>query len=593
MAAAAGKKLRPRSGGESFESFIRGGYYYVDKTQYIRTIFEYDSDRLLMLRPRRFGKTLMMSTLRSFFEMNYENPGDTSAQRELFKGLDVMKDEEFCSEHMGQYPVVSLSLKETDALNFRNACDMLGQIIWRLACRFAWLKDSRVLIDEEKEAFSQLLDRRLICSGTEDAISIIQSSLVTLCSLLLRHCGRKPVLLIDEYDVPLQKAAMNGYYQPMSKVVGAMLGGALKSNDDIFIGILTGCLRATKEGIFTGLNNYSVNSVLSDDDDLSAAFGFTPDEVQSMFSYYGISDLYGQAKSFYDGYRIGSKEIFCPWDVTRYASDLLKPRVNGPASFDPPAYWNNTSNVQIITQYMPNLNHTEAVRLQNLLEGQSIEVRINEKMNYGDFNLSDASQFWNLLVYTGYLTLDQRGAGGIHRFRIPNAEIRECFDSNITAYYSMKGGKYFENYSKAITEAIFDGNTEGLTTALARALSTFVSARDVTGREPKENYYHGMLNGILVSAGDLIGEHSSNTDSGDGYADITVCSADFKVAAVIELKYASSRSELDSKAKEALRQIAEKDYAEKVRNRGIGKIFGYGIAFFHRQCSVAVEQLPA
>ena len=227
------------------------------------------------------------------------------------------------------------------------------------------------------------------------------------------------------------------------------------------------------------------------------------------------------------------------------------------------------------------------------LKNYAVKYGLNEKMNYGDFNLSDASQFWNLLVYTGYLTLDQRGAGGIHRFRIPNAEIRECFDSNITAYYSMKGGKYFENYSKAITEAIFDGNTEGLTTALARALSTFVSARDVTGREPKENYYHGMLNGILVSAGDLIGEHSSNTDSGDGYADITVCSADFKVAAVIELKYASSRSELDSKAKEALRQIAEKDYAEKVRNRGIGKIFGYGIAFFHRQCSVAVEQLPA
>ena len=481
---------------------------------------------------------------------------------------------------MGQYPVVSLSLKDTDGLNFRNALDQLGETIWILSYSFRWLMDSSILQAEEKKTFSKLLDHDLLCSGTESAISTMQSSLTTLCGALYRHCGKKPLLLIDEYDVPLQKAAMSGYYGQMSKVIGPMLSRALKSNECVYKGIMTGCLRATKEGIFTGLNNYSVNSVLTPNDSLSAAFGFTPDEVRSMLSYYDLGNLYDRTRDFYDGYRIGSKEIFCPWDVTSYVSDLLMPCDNGPESFSPPAYWNNTSNSQIITQYMPHLSEQDAVMLQALLDGQSVDVRVHEDMSYGDFDLSDAGQFWNL------------GSDDICWFRIPNAEVRKCFNSNIMAYYNTIGGKYFENYSKAITEALLDGSTDKLVTALNRALSTFVSARDTAGREPKENYYHGLLNGIIVSSGDLIGEHSSNTDSGDGYADITICSADYETAAVIELKYAASRAELNEKAKAALRQIEEKDYAEAERNRGFRKIFGYGIAFFHRQCAVESAELP-
>ena len=545
---AAGKRLRPAPGKENFRDLIEGGRYYVDKTQYLRTIFEYDSDRLLMLRPRRFGKTLMMSTIKSFFEMNYENPGDTSVQQELFKGLEVMKDTEFCREHMGQYPVISLTLKDTDGLDFRNACGQLGDTIWRLARRFTWLRNSMVLTAEDKEAFSMLLDRKMLCSGSNDAITTLQSSLITLCSALFWHTGRKPVLMIDEYDVPLQKAAMGGYYEQMSQVIGPMLSKALKSSDYVSRGILTGCLRATKEGIFTGLNNYSVNSVLSDDDSLSAAFGFTPEEVQSMLSYYGLGDL--------------------------------------------SAYWNNTSNSRIITQYMPNLDNSQAIMLQDLLDGRSVGVRVHEDMSYGDFDLSDAGQFWNLLVYTGYLTLDKRGTDDVYCFRIPNAEIRKCFDSNIMAYYHKKGGAYFENYSKAIAEALLDGSAERLSSALDDALLTFVSARDVACKEPKENYYHGLLNGIILSAGDLFKDHSSNTDSGDGYADITLRSAKHNVAVVIELKYAASRAELKDKAREALRQIIDKDYAEAVRDDSVHRIFGFGIAFFHRKCAVEAAELP-
>ena len=591
-AAPAVKTLIPSPGNESFEDFIRDSCYYVDKTQYLMTIFKYSSKRLLMLRPRRFGKTLMMSTIKSFFEMSYENPGDTSVQQELFNGLDVMKDNEFCREHMGQYPVVSLTLKDTDGLDFRNACEQLGETVCDLACRFDWLMDSQKLNAVDKTAFGKLLDHDLICSGTDDSINALQSSLFTLCRALFRHTGRKPMLLIDEYDVPLQKAAMGGYYGPMSKVIGPMLSRALKSNDYVSRGILTGYLRATKEGIFTGLNNYSVDSVLSDDDSLSAAFGFTPEEVQSMLSYYGLGDLYDRARAYYDGYRIGSREIFCPWDVTCYVSDLLKPRASGPESFAPPAYWNNTSNSRIITQYMPNLDNSQAIMLQDLLDGRSVGVRVHEDMSYGDFDLSDAGQFWNLLVYTGYLTLDKRGTDDVYCFRIPNAEIRKCFDSNIMAYYHKKGGAYFENYSKAIAEALLDGSAERLSSALDDALLTFVSARDVAGKEPKENYYHGLLNGIILSAGDLFKDHSSNTDSGDGYADITLRSAKHNVAVVIELKYAASRAELKDKAREALRQIIDKDYAEAVRDDSVHRIFGFGIAFFHRKCAVEAAELP-
>ena len=590
-AAPAVKTLIPSPGNESFEDFIRDSCYYVDKTQYLMTIFKYSSKRLLMLRPRRFGKTLMMSTIKSFFEMSYENPGDTSVQQELFKGLDVMKDNEFCREHMGQYPVVSLTLKDTDGLDFRNACEQLGETVCDLACRFDWLMDSQKLNAVDKTAFGKLLDHDLICSGTDDSINALQSSLFTLCRALFRHTGRKPMLLIDEYDVPLQKAAMGGYYGPMSKVIGPMLSRALKSNDYVSRGILTGCLRATKEGIFTGLNNYSVDSVLSDDDSLSAAFGFTPEEVQSMLSYYGLGDLYDRARAYYDGYRIGSKEIFCPWDVTCYVSDLLKPRASGPESFAPPAYWNNTSNSRIITQYMPNLDNSQAIMLQDLLDGKSIDVKVHEDMSYGDFDLSDAGQFWNLLVYTGYLTLEKIDTDDVCWFRIPNAEIRKCFDSNIMAYYHKKGGAYFENYSKAIAEALLEGNAERLALELTNALLTFVSARDVACKEPKENYYHGLLNGIILSAGDLIKDHSSNTDSGDGYADITFRSAKLDVAVIIELKYAASREELSDMAHEAIRQIIDKDYAEAVRDRFVRKIFGYGIAFFHRQCAVESQEL--
>ena len=357
-------RLVPLPGEEDFETLREQGIYYVDKTQYLKPLFRGRAGRFLLLRPRRFGKTLTMSTLRYFLEMDYQHPGDTSRQQELFRGLKVMEDREFCEQHMGRYPVVSLSLKDTDGIDFRNACYLLGDIIWRLALRFSWLADSIILRSEEKQAFSRLLDKDELCSGTDDAIDTLQSSLATICNALFRHCGRKPVLLIDEYDVPLQKAAMKGYYDQMSGLIGAMLSKALKTNADISKGILTGCLRATNEGIFTGLNNLSIDTVLTRRSSLCTAIGFTPEEVRTMFDYYGLGRFYEKAREWYDGYSIGGEDLFCPWDVASYVEALCDDA--DPDTLEPESYWNNSSNTPVIRDHMPHLTSDDAERMEVL-----------------------------------------------------------------------------------------------------------------------------------------------------------------------------------------------------------------------------------
>ena len=436
-------RLVPLPGEEDFETLREQGIYYVDKTQYLKPLFSGRAGRFLLLRPRRFGKTLTMSTLRCFLEMDYRHPGDTSRQQELFRGLKVMEDREFCEQHMGRYPVVSLSLKDTDGINFRNACYLLGDIIWRLALRFSWLKDSRTLRSEEKQAFSRLLDKDVLCSGTDDAIDTLQSSLVTICSALFQNCGRKPVLLIDEYDVPLQKASMKGYYEPMSGLIGAMLSKALKTNADISKGILTGCLRATKEGIFTGLNNLSIDTVLTRRSSICTAIGFTPAEVRAMFDYYGLGRFYEKARAWYDGYSIGGQDLFCPWDVMSYVEALCDDA--DPDTLDPESYWNNSSNTPVIREHMPHLTSDDAERMEVLLAGGNIEAEVDEGMSYGTLSMNNlsSSQFWNILLYTGYLTLAKRGSGRTHELRIPNEEVRSCFRYNISDYYKGNGsGEY-------------------------------------------------------------------------------------------------------------------------------------------------------
>ena len=540
-------RLEPKAGDEDFAVFRENGIYYVDKTQYLKPLFVDTDSRFLLLRPRRFGKTLTMSTLRRFLEMDYQNPGDTSRQQELFRGLKVTEDREFCGKHMGQYPVVSITLKGAAGTKFDNAYRKLAGIISNLAKSFRWLNGPE-LAKDDRDLFNMLIDYKHL--RDPDNSDYVEQSLSFLCRLLRERFGnsRKPVLLIDEYDVPLQKAAIGGYYEPMSELIGSLLGDVLKTNDDICKGILTGCLRATKEGIFTGLNNLELDTVLTEASDLRAAIGFTPDEVRTMLEYYRLGDLYEKARSWYDGYSVGGQDLFCPWDVTKYVKELC--RSEDPAAVTPKSYWNNTSNVNIVTEFMPNLAPEDSDRMQELVDN------------------------------------------GINRLRIPNREVLKCFRDNISKYYEGKGESPYGILAKNLIDQLFSADSTKTAGSLQVLLGSFVSLRDNATKAPHENFYHGFLDGLFAAAGQNISEYKSQAESGSGYADITFRSSGRGKAVVIEIKYArDSSTDLSNLADRALEQIENKGYARDMFNRVTVKVVECGIAFHGRNCAVSCREV--
>ena len=585
-------RLTPKAGDEDFAVFRENGIYYVDKTQYLKPLFVDTDSRFLLLRPRRFGKTLTMSMLRHFLEMDYQNPGDTSRQQELFRGLKVTEDQKFCEEHMGRYPVVSVSLKSADGVAYDDAFERLAGVISRLAENFSWL-DGPELTEKEHVFLDRLSDFDYLRQPAGRGFA--EQSLIFLCHLLRKRFGdnRKPVLLIDEYDVPLQKAAIGGYYEPMSKVIGALLGDALKTNEDISKVIMTGCLRATKEGIFTGLNNLELDTVLTEESGLRAAIGFTPDEVRAMLEYYGLGDLYEKARSWYDGYSIGGQDLFCPWDVTKYVKELC--RSKAPAAVTPKSYWNNTSNVNIVTEFMPHLAPKDSDRMQELVAGRSVAVNVDEGMSYGTLRLNNLSseQLWNILLYTGYLTLDEHCDNGINRLRIPNREVLKCFRDNISKYYEGKGESPYGILARNLIGQLFSCDSDNAAESLQSLLAGFVSLRDNATRAPHENFYHGFLDGLFAAAGDDIRDYKSQAESGSGYADITFKSRSRTEAVVIEIKYAKdSSTDLTALANSALAQIEEKGYAKSLLcNPKIKRVVECGIAFHGRDCDVSCGEL--
>ena len=585
-------RLTPKAGDEDFAVFRENGIYYVDKTQYLKPLFVDTDSRFLLLRPRRFGKTLTMSMLRHFLEMDYQNPGDTSRQQELFRGLKVTEDQKFCEEHMGRYPVVSVSLKSADGVAYDDAFERLAGVISRLAENFSWL-DGPELTEKEHVFLDRLSDFDYLRQPAGRGFA--EQSLIFLCHLLRKRFGdsRKPVLLIDEYDVPLQKAAIGGYYEPMSKVIGALLGDALKTNEDISKVIMTGCLRATKEGIFTGLNNLELDTVLTEESGLRAAIGFTPDEVRTMLEYYRLGNLYEKARSWYDGYSIGGQDLFCPWDVTKYVKELC--RSKAPAAVTPKSYWNNTSNVNIVTEFMPHLAPKDSDRMQELVAGRSVAVNVDEGMSYGTLRLNNLSseQLWNILLYTGYLTLDEHCDNGINRLRIPNREVLKCFRDNISKYYEGKGESPYGILARNLIGQLFSCDSDNAAESLQSLLAGFVSLRDNATRAPHENFYHGFLDGLFAAAGDDIRDYKSQAESGSGYADITFKSRSRTEAVVIEIKYAKdSSTDLTALANSALAQIEEKGYAKSLLcNPKIKRVVECGIAFHGRDCDVSCGEL--
>ena len=556
------EQLRLPVGIEDFAEIRRHGYYYVDKTQLIEQVLNRRNKVSLFTRPRRFGKTLNMSMLQHFFEIGTDP--------KFFQGLSISKNNELCEKHMGKYPVVSISLKSIHADSYAKAKAQLIKLVNREARRVQFLLDSDRLTAVDKALFSELLDREM----EEDTLV---SSLQELTELLEIHFGQQVIVLIDEYDVPLAKANQNGYYDEMALLLRNFFENVLKTNDSLEFAVLTGCLRIAKESIFTGLNNFKVYSIT--DTDYDETFGFVDDEVKKMLKSLNQQDHYEEVKEWYDGYRFGNTDVYCPWDVVNYCADhLTTPNAT------PKNYWLNTSNHFIDSVGEPQkLAKTE---LERLVSGNVVRKRINETITYKEL-YSTIDNLWSTLFMTGYLT--QRGSedDGRYRLVIPNREIRNIVTDNILSLFQDEVKKDGQ-MANAFCQALMEGKEKEVERLLTAYMGKTISIRDTFVRKSiKENFYHGILLGILSFKTGW--EVSSNRESGTGFSDILIEIDDSDIGIVIEVKYSDDEDQLEKDCKEALKQIKDRDYTQKLRDAGFHKILKYGIACQIKTCKVLVE----
>lgn len=554
---------------DSFEKIRKYGFYYIDKTRLIEQIMQNWSEVSLFTRPRRFGKTLNMSMLRSFFELGTD--------KSLFDGLYISKNKELCEEHMGKYPVIFFSLKSVEGLKFENARYRIIEMIGREAQRYEFLAESDKLSDNEKAQYKALiaLDNGKYTMDDDILISGIQM----LSHLLYKHYGQKTVILIDEYDVPLDKAFENGYYKEMVSLIRGIFGMALKTNDSLQFAVLTGCLRISKESIFTGLNNFEVLSILNTQYD--EAFGFTDGEVKQILEDYNLSDHYPDVKEWYDGYHFGNTDIYCPWDVIRYCKNLCA----DPAAL-PEDFWSNSSGNAMVRRFIDKADIRTKNEIERLIAGEDIEKDISQELTYDEIDKS-IENLWSVLFTTGYLTHKGCTESGRYRLTIPNKEVRNLFIRKIREWFSdvtRNDGKTLEEFCNAFV----DKDPGKIEQILGDYLWNTISIRDTaTAKAKKENFYHGILLGLLgYKASWLI---KSNAESGTGYSDILVEVPDNRTGIVIELKYAED-GDMDSACSRALEQIEEKDYVDKLRQDGMRNYIKYGIACFKKDCKVVIGE---
>ena len=547
---------------ENFEDIRRSGFYYIDKTMLIEQTLNNWSKVTLFTRPRRFGKTLGMSMLRSFFEIGTD--------KSLFDGLYISQNKSLCDEHMGKYPVIFLTLKGVEGLTFTKAKSMLSEIIKDEADRHYILNSSEALTSVDKEAFMKIL------TGNEKNI---ENSLKTLSRLLYKHYGKKVVILIDEYDVPLDKAYQNGYYHEMVSLIRGLFGQALKTNDYLQFAILTGCLRISKESIFTGLNNFEVVSIM--DSMYDECFGFTDKEVQEILKYFNLSEHYTDVREWYDGYHFGNTDIYCPWDVIRYCKSLCADPMAKPQDF-----WSNSSGNALVRSFIDKADVQTKDEIERLIAGEYIEKEISQELTYDEIDKSIAN-LWSVLFTTGYLTKQGVTDDGKVRLSIPNREIKNLFIKKIREWFSdttANDGKTLEQFCNAFV----DKDTEKIEELFGDYLWNTISIRDTAvAKDKKENFYHGILLGLLgYKANWLI---KSNTESGTGYSDILVEVPNNRTGIVIELKYAEN-GDMDAACDEALKQIEEKSYVDKLKQDGMRNFIKYGIACFKKDCKVVVSE---
>lgn len=582
-------------GAELFNKLIENDCYYVDKTPFIRTVFkENKADVMLITRPRRFGKTLTMSTFYDFLSLNIENPSDVSLQEKWFKDTKIFEDKEFCSEYMGKFPVIFISLKAVSGNDFLRAYEQLGSTIYKMLCQFDYLAESKKLKEDAVNDFKQLKNEKYLCNPENQ--NAVKNSLERLCYWLYLHHGIKPILLIDEYDVPIAKAAHNGYYREMIDIISPFLSNALKTNLYLGRAVLTGCLRAAKESIFTGLNNLLVCSILdSGDDNVSQGIGFTKEESEEVLSYYGLTDYYEDVRNNYDGYHFGTTHMYCPWDVMNFCNDNYRKLSKDKNLIQAGNYWINTSGNDVIEEFMGFIEPEDVELMQDLLDGKSITAEVRATLCYGDLQNHDINDFWTLLLYTGYLTFEPQShnpESDEYSVYIPNEEIRKCFKSRILNYF--KNNSVMKSSTAELVKGLFEGDTEKVQDNLNTLLGKYVSIRDFSVNAPKENYYHGFVNGLLVNGTSLIAEQKSNFESGNGYIDLIIKSIRSRgIIVILELKQTSDENEDKVLiAQDAVEQIIQKKYADPyIKRNDIKAVLTYGICFCKKECVVVGRKL--
>ena len=556
---------------ENFREIQKSGFYYVDKTKLIEQLLENWSKVNLFTRPRRFGKTLNMSMLKSFFEIG--------ADRTLFDGLYISRNQKLCEEYMGKYPVIFLSLKGIDGLSFEAAKYRLTELIGVEAERFAFLADSEKLMENERSKYRAII--HLVNGKYSMDKDMLVSSLQTLSQLLCRHYGQKAIILIDEYDVPLDKAFQHGYYKEMVSLIRGLFGQALKTNDDLQFAVLTGCLRVSKESIFTGLNNFKVYA--ADDVRYDEEFGFTNKEIKKLLANYNLQEHFGKVKEWYDGYRFGNADIYCPWDVINYVDDLVSdPNVQ------PKSYWINSSGNDLVKRFIEQADITTKDEIEQLIAGNAVEKRIRPDLTYNEIDNS-IDNIWSVLFTTGYLTRLGKAENGVYKLIIPNQEVREVFVLQIREWFNQTVANNRASTDK-INQGFLEGEVETIQQELTMFLGETISVFDTKARnEEKEIFYHGILLGILKNYSGWVVK--SNRESGDGFADILLKPKNPDAGIIVELKYARSLHDLDQACERALEQIEDRRYDTELREDGRNDILAYGIAFCRKRCKVVVKKL--
>ena len=606
-------------GKDDFPLLREGNCYFVDKTPYLKTVFTDQSAVMLFTRPRRFGKTLLISMFDSFLKINPEKPFDNSKQLELFKGTKILEDKEFCDKFMGQCPVIAITLKKVEGTNFNELYESFASAVYDVALRYSYLKNSNKLDKSDKDELENLTTKSYLLKIENQ--QTVKDALKTLSRLLYKEYGRRAILLIDEYDVPLATASYRDRVNKvlyknrpdfvadchdkmvaLMKVFFDLLKTSLGDEGAIGKAVITGCLKVAKNSLFTGVNNFNVCSVVDREQKYTGIIGFTKDETYKFLKDYEFEDFSEKVKEHYDGYKFFDKEMFCPWDVVNFIKKNFELKQQGKfTKIKADNYWSGTTSDKSLSGYIGYLTDNDNQKMQDLVDGKSISFKLNESMNYDTLSEHNSDDFWSLLLHTGYLTLDwektedeelskDHSTNKNVVARIPNLEILDCFDTNIKARFSSEFIKH--NLHNKLVNALSSGNQKEIYDIFFDMLQKYVSIRDTATKAPLENYYHGFINGIFASCESIISEYHSNYESGNGYPDITFKAERNTKAVIIEIKAAPTGSDIVTLSETALSQIEEKNYAEPfMTNRMIQSIYAYGIAFAGKNCFITCKKL--